>query len=291
MNKKNFQINILAYIRLSKPIITLSVAFSSLTGFVLAQQSFQRNWIPAYLGVLLIAAGASVINQIQEASMDRLMDRTRNRPLPSEQIPLFNARMWAGVLSVSGAGVLWFFTNPVATALAIITLIWYNGIYTPLKKVTPWAILPGAVVGAIPPAIGWAAAGGSLLHPHVIFLSFFFFMGQIPHFWLILLRYSDDYNNAGFPNITSAFNPGQIKRLTFSWIFATAVSALLLPFSGVVESQVLAWITIMLSLLLVLIFFYWGFIKPFKVNRAFIVMNSYFLMIMVVIIADSVICL
>ncbi len=288
MNKKNVQINILAYIRLSKPIITLSVAFSSLTGFVLAQQSFHRDWIPAYLGVLLIAAGASVINQIQEASMDRLMDRTRNRPLPSGLISLFNARIWAVILSVSGTGVLWVFTNPPATALAIITLVWYNGIYTPLKKVTPWAILPGAIVGAIPPAIGWAAAGESLLHPHVIFLSFFFFIGQIPHFWLILLRYSDDYNNAGFPNITSAFNPGQIKRLTFSWIFATAASALLLPFSGVVKSQVLTWVTIMLSLLLVLIFFYWSFIKPFKVNRAFILMNSYFLLMMVVILADSV---
>lgn len=289
MNKTINQINILAYIRLSKPIITLSVAFSSLTGFVLAQQSFHRDWIPAYLGVLFIAAGASVINQIQEASMDSLMDRTRNRPLPSGQIPLFNARIWAIILSLSGAGVLWFFTNPPATALAIITLLWYNGIYTPLKKITPWAIIPGAVVGAIPPAIGWAAAGGSLLNPHIILLSFFFFIGQIPHFWLILLRYSDDYQNAGFPTITSVFNPRQIKRLTFSWIFATAASALLLPFSGVIESFILFWLVVFLSSLLVFIFFYWSFIKSFKVNRAFIVMNSYFLLMMMIILADSVI--
>ncbi|MFN2395439.1 MAG: protoheme IX farnesyltransferase, partial [Bacteroidales bacterium] len=163
MNKNKDIFPGLAYIRLTKPIITLSVAFSALTGFVLAEQSFSRGWLSMYFGVLLIAAGSSVINQIQEASSDRLMQRTRHRPLPSGEVSYKQATVWAVILSVSGTVILWFLANPTASILAIITLVWYNGIYTPLKKFTSWAILPGAVVGAIPPAIGWSAAGGSLL--------------------------------------------------------------------------------------------------------------------------------
>ncbi len=289
MNKNKDTFPGLAYIRLTKPIITLSVAFSALTGFVLNEQSFSRGWLSMYFGVLLIAAGSSVINQIQETSSDRLMERTRHRPLPSEVVNLTQASAWAGILSISGAVILWFLVNPKASILAILTLAWYNGIYTPLKRYTPWAILPGAIVGAIPPAIGWTAAGGSLLHPHIIFLSFFFFIGQIPHFWLILLRYGEDYKKAGFPSITSTFNYRQISQLTFTWTTATATAAIMLPFFGIIQSTVMSYIIIGLSLVLIISFYKWPGIKnPIYVNKAFILMNIYFLLIMILIITDSV---
>jgi protoheme IX farnesyltransferase len=289
MNKNKDTFTGLAYIKLTKPIITLSVAFSALTGFVLAEQSFSPGWISLYFGVLLIAAGSSVINQIQERSSDLLMERTRHRPLPSGEVSFIQASVWAGILSISGMVILWFLANPTASILAIITLVWYNGIYTPLKKFTSWAILPGAVVGAIPPAIGWTAAGNSLMHPHIIFLSFFFFIGQIPHFWLILLRYGEDYKKAGFPSITATLNYSQISRLTFVWITSTAIAAMLLPFFGIIESSTISYITIGLSLILITSFFKWPGIKTsVYVNRAFFVMNIYFLLIMILIITDSV---
>ena len=280
---------VLAYIKLSKPIITLSVSFSALTGFVLFSKALANGWFVAYSGVLLIAAGSSVINQIQEADSDKLMERTRNRPIPTGIVGERQAWLWAAILSISGAWILGYQFNLLTSVLAIFTLLWYNGIYTPLKRITPWAILPGAVVGAIPPAIGWVAAGGTLLHPHIIFLSFFFFIGQIPHFWLILLRYGEDYHKAGFPSITSTFNTEQISKLTFVWTTATAIAAVFLSVFGIIESLAIALIILGLSVILVIFFYKWpGIKRPALVNRAFVIMNLYFLLIMLLIIADSI---
>lgn len=287
MNKKlNFPW--IALLRLSKPIITLSVAFSALTGFILFRGSFSSGWFFLYLGVLFIAAGSSAINQTQEADLDQLMERTRLRPLPSGQLNHLQAWAWAVLLSVSGATILWISTHPTASIMAIITLLWYNGVYTPLKRVTPWAILPGALVGAFPPLIGWTAAGGHLLHPHIVFVAFFFFIGQIPHFWLILLKHGKDYQKAGFPSINDTFSPEQISRLTFIWTTVTAIAAIFLPVFGVIISPVLSILIITLSIVLIISFHKWPGIKsPVHVNRAFMVMNMYFLMIMIIIILDG----
>jgi len=277
-------------LRLTKPIITLSVAFSALTGFVLFSGSFSEGWPFMYLGVLLIAAGSSAINHIQEAKTDHLMERTRNRPLPSGQVNILQAVIWASILSLSGAILLWYQTNPQATLLAVFTLFWYNAVYTPLKKVTPWAIIPGAVVGAIPPVIGWTAAGGAINHPDIIFISFFFFIGQIPHFWLILLRYGKDYEKAGFPSISKTFSPDQISRLTFTWTAATAMTAILLSIFGVIVSNAVSITVIILSVALIAAFYKWpGIKKPAQFERAFIIMNLYFLFMMILIIADAII--
>ncbi len=283
--KRQFYQTLLA---LTKPIITLSVSFSALTGFILHAGSFAPGWFYMYIGVMFIAAGSAALNQIQEAGPDSLMERTRRRPIPSGQISITQAGLWTTFLALAGTGILWFTTNPTATSLAIFTLIWYNGIYTPLKRATPWAIIPGAIVGAIPPAIGWTAAGGELHHPHIIFVAFFFFIGQIPHFWLILLRHGYDYQKAGFPSIISTFSRNQITRLTFSWTFATALAAVLLPVFGVITSPPLSAAVVLLSLILVLSFARRsGFYMEQSVNRNFMIMNIYFLLIMIIIIADA----
>lgn len=280
--------SLLPLLKLTKPIITLSVAFSALTGFVLYSGAFSQGWLPLYFGVMLIAAGSSAINQIQEKHYDSLMERTRLRPMPSGQIGKVSAWVFSLLLAASGAVLLWLYTSPLASALAIVTLLWYNGIYTPLKRVSPWAILPGAVVGAIPPAIGWTAAGGSILHPHISFVAFFFFMGQIPHFWLILLRYGKDYELAGFSSVSAVFSPEQIARLTFLWTSATAVSSVFLWVFGIVHYAASGVILILLSALLITTFQKWpGIKKPAFVNRAFMVMNIYFLFIMILIMVDA----
>ncbi len=289
MNKGSGKNLWLGLIRLTKPIITLSVAFSALTGFVLFSGFFSDNWLSMYLGVLLIAAGSSAINHIQEAKTDCLMERTRNRPLPSGQVNILQASIWAAALSIGGAVLLWYQTNPQATLLAVFTLFWYNIVYTPLKKVSPWAIIPGAVVGAIPPVIGWSAAGGALTHPDIIFIAFFFFIGQIPHFWLILLRYGKDYEEAGFPSISRTFSPDQISRLTFTWTAATAMTAILLSIFGIINTDIVSAIVIILSCALIVSFYKWpGIKKPAQVNRAFYIMNLYFLLMMILLIIDAI---
>jgi heme o synthase len=276
----------LSLIILTKPIITLSVAFSAFTAYIMHEGGFTDGWLSMYLGVLLTAAGSSTLNQIQESEPDQLMERTKNRPLPAKEISIQTAAIWAIILVASGACLLWIFANPFASVLAIITIVWYNGIYTPLKRFSPWAILPGAIVGAIPPVIGWVAAGGSIMNHHILYLAFFFFIGQVPHFWLILLRHSDDYEKGGFPSINTTFTKPQISRLTFSWTLATAITAIGLPIYGLISSQSLSVITVISSVLLIILFFKLIKNEQFA-NQAFIIMNIYFLCIMLIIISDS----
>jgi protoheme IX farnesyltransferase len=120
--------------------------------------------------------------------------------------------------------------------LGAAAVFWYNILYVRLKKVSAFAVVPGALVGSIPPVMGWAAGGGTLSDPRLAALAFFFFMWQIPHFWLHLLTYGKEYAEAGLPSLTEVFSPEQLERLTFQWVSATGVSALLLGLSGLLQS-------------------------------------------------------
>ena len=95
------------------------------------------------------------------------------------------------------------------------------------------------MVGAIPPAIGWVAAGGSLLDPRIAIISLFFFIWQIPHFWLLLLIFGEDYEEAGFPTLTQIFSADQLGRITFIWIITTVIIGLTIPLFGVVKSELI----------------------------------------------------
>lgn len=277
-----------AYLELCKPIITLSVAFSALTGFIMYQGHVSGGWPGAYLGVLLVAAASSALNQVQEASRDKVMQRTQNRPLPSGKIKPGHALILVILLTLMGTGLLIRNYGILPATLALLTLLIYNGIYTPLKIHSPLAILPGALVGAIPPVIGYTAAGGHALHPHIVLLAFFFFMGQIPHFWLILLRHGEDYAQAGFISIRNYFNERQISMLTLVWTLATLMAAILLPLFGVITTPSIALALALLSLALLASFPYWLHKKrPVDIKRAFMVMNLYFLCIMLAVMADA----
>lgn len=220
---------------LTKIRITSFVALTTAFGFISAAGEVNTNIILPLAGILLLACGSAVINHYQERSTDALMDRTRHRPIPSGKISPFNALILAMVLLFTGSVILLFGAGWLALGLGLLNLLWYNAIYTPLKRINALAIIPGSLVGAIPPAVGWVAAGGYIFDPQVIVISFFFFIWQIPHFWLLLLIFGNDYKKAGFPTLTEIFNPNQLARITFIWIIATAVTSLLIPFFGVVK--------------------------------------------------------
>jgi protoheme IX farnesyltransferase len=116
----------------------------------------------------------------------------------------------------------------VTALLGLGAAVWYNCIYTYLKKKSAFAAVPGGITGAMIPAVGWAGAGGSLLDPRLAALSLFFAFWQVPHFWLFVMRYGKEYEEAGLPSLTAIFSPVQISRIIFVWIAATAVSALIL---------------------------------------------------------------
>lgn len=237
--------NIKIFFELTKVKITSFVTVTTAFGYIAATSQIDVGIIPVLLGVLLLAFGSAALNHYQEKDFDAKMNRTKNRPIPSGRISSSLALLISSLLVISGSIVLIVFTNLLVLSLGLLNLVWYNLIYTLLKRKTPFAIIPGSFVGAIPPMIGWAAAGGSLIDPQMIIIAFFFFIWQIPHFWLLLLVMDNEYRQAGFPTLSMLFSKEQLSRITFIWIISTAVTGLMIPLFGIVSQL---WVDIALFL-------------------------------------------
>jgi len=220
---------------LTKFRITSFVTITTAFGFIAVNGSTNLDIIPVLAGIFLLACGSAALNHFQERHLDSMMNRTSNRPIPSKRITEQNALLVSLFLIVSGSFILFFGAGELALGLGLLNFIWYNFVYTLLKRKTPFAIIPGSLVGAIPPAVGWVAAGGYLFDPQIIIISFFFFIWQIPHFWLLLLIFDEDYKQAGLPTLTQIFEKKQLARITFIWVVATAVTSLLIPLFGLVK--------------------------------------------------------
>jgi len=218
-------------IELSKVRIACLSTASAASGFVLAWRGVSLEMIPMLLGVFLLACGAGALNQAQEGDIDARMRRTQNRPVPSGRIRAREAAVIALLLIIGGAVLL--AAHPVAMLLGLTTVLWYNGVYTPLKRVSAFAAIPGGVVGAIPPVIGWVFGGGSATDPRILAVAFFFFVWQVPHFWLLLLRIGGEYERAGLPTLTRMFTRPQFARIIYVWMIATAVACVSMPLFGV----------------------------------------------------------
>jgi protoheme IX farnesyltransferase len=218
-------------LELTRIRITWAVTLTAGTGYLLASGRLDIGvWMPL-LGVFLLASGSSALNQCQEARIDARMQRTCRRPIPSGRIDLAKALFVAGLLILLGLFVLSSVPNnlELALSLGVAALVWYNGVYTYLKRLTAFAVVPGALIGAIPPVIGYVAGGGEATDPVILLVAGFFFIWQIPHFWLLLMMFGHQYGQAGLPTLTQVFSPPQLARITFMWVLATAVSGLVFP--------------------------------------------------------------
>jgi len=217
------------YTDLCRIPLSLFAAASAATGYALGPHPGAAQAFATTASVALLACGSSALNQFQERDLDARMARTRSRPLPSGKITPRHA-LWVSItLLASGLFILGAASTLQTAALGLVAIGWYNGLYTFLKRRTALAFLPGAIVGMIPPAIGWTAAGGSLLDPRIAVISLIFFLWQIPHVWLLLLQYGAEYEQAGLPSLAQWLNKDQITRLAFTWITAIAAASLALP--------------------------------------------------------------
>ena len=185
-----------------------------------------------------MAISASVLNQIQEAGLDIKMNRTHNRPIPAKKIKLARGNIVLPGNLIAGTAFIYSAGDLRAAIIGLITLFWYNGIYTYSKRFSAFAVVPGAVTGALPPLIGWVAAGGGIWDKPIIFLEFLFFIGQIPHFWLLILKYGEEYKNAGIPSLTDILSRAQINRLTFTWVVSSVIAALFLCFFEIIKDKI-----------------------------------------------------
>jgi protoheme IX farnesyltransferase len=190
------------YWALTKPEINFLIAFTTAAGFwmgapVPVSHFPWASLCHTILGTVLVSSGAATLNQLIESRFDAQMRRTARRPLASGRIELFSA-LWFGIsLSVFGAVYLALATTPLASLLSILTLLGYLFVYTPLKRKTPLCTLVGAVPGAAPPLIGWAAAGGRLTVDAWLLFAIVF-LWQFPHFMSIAWMYREDYRRAGY---------------------------------------------------------------------------------------------
>ena len=188
-----------AYYELLKPRLSFLVVFSSGFGYALANQA-TINWITFGLFILagFLVSGASVtINQVIEQKYDAIMKRTHRRPIPSGRISDVEATWFSILTGIAGVGLMYIVTNPLTTALSLLSLLLYAFVYTPLKRVGSIAVFVGAIPGALPPLIGWTAATGTLSYEAMIIFGIQF-IWQFPHFWAIAWVSDEDYKKAGF---------------------------------------------------------------------------------------------
>ena len=184
---------------LARPRVNTLVLVTTGLGYLLARRSPE---IPVLLwtivGTGMVAGGAAAFNQVWERDLDARMRRTAQRPLPAGRLDVIPALVFASFLSVGGILQLLLAVNRVSASLAAVSLLLYVLVYTPLKRKTSLATVVGAVPGAIPPMIGWAAGAGAL-SPGAWVLFAILFLWQMPHFLAIAWLYREDYARAGFP--------------------------------------------------------------------------------------------
>jgi protoheme IX farnesyltransferase len=186
------------YIQLTKPRITWLILMSTGVGFFFGITDVW-SWAVLFhtlFGTGLIASGTAALNQWMERDADALMKRTQNRPLPLGHMRPANAFWFAVALSVAGFVELWFGANPLTAMLGLFTLASYLFVYTPLKRRTPHSTTIGAIPGAMPPVIGFAATRGELTIEALVLFGILF-LWQFPHFYSIAWLYREDYGRAG----------------------------------------------------------------------------------------------
>ncbi|CCK79693.1 UbiA family prenyltransferase [Desulfobacula toluolica] len=232
------------YLELFKLHLCLYIGLSAVFGHVMACQSFSFESLLVGILVLVLACGSAVLNNIQDRVYDGFFFRTRHRSLPQKKVPVFHAAVIAIVMIWCGLFGLLLFTGLFCFFWGGMALIAYNGLYTPLKKQSLLAIVPGTLCGMLPLLIGWAAAGKPLSDPHILMIMVVMGLWQIPHFFIILLKTKPSpsgmagYNR--FPCFTKIFSPNEIKLQILIWTSLYSLAILLFLLNGSIKNPLLS---------------------------------------------------
>jgi protoheme IX farnesyltransferase len=272
---------------LSRFKLSLSVAFSTLVAYLLASGSMGLPPAFLFLGIFLLASGASAMNQIQERKFDAKMLRTHLRPIPNGALSLNTSLVIALSLLLSGLILLLVFGTLLSLLLGLLSLFWYNILYTYLKRVTAFAMVPGTLTGVIPIIIGWEAAGGSLTDLTFMFICLFMVVWQLPHFILLMLRYKEDYRRAGFPALTDTYSIRSVKDIITSGVVAMLTVVAGMMYFGVFHLMAIQIPTGILCLAFVIIFMKDLYKKQGELKVAFISINVFMLGVMIMLLADK----
>jgi len=231
---------------LLRPSLCSAVAISALVGYLAAGGAPGPRMAWLATGIMLAATGATILNQWQERHIDALMDRTRHRPLACGRL---NPRvaLGAGLLSALAGILLLTVLDSRSGWLTLCVFLLYHLIYTPLKRHTILALLPGSLCGALPPVIGWLAGGGSWQSPRLAIFSGLMLLWQIPHSWHILLRDRRDLHRAGlFPEL-HRLPPPRLRQLILVWISALTTATLAIPALLIPDTPTIRWMVLGLA--------------------------------------------
>jgi len=269
--------------------VSLAVTVTALAALLMAAGSddFKTDMLLPVAGIFLLASGASAVNQYQEWTYDEKMERTRRRPVPSRRISPADATRMAMISLAGGLILLYYYAPPVCLVLGILNLVWYNGVYTYLKRITAFAVVPGALTGAIPVFMGWTAGGGELSDPRPLFLAFFIFLWQMPHFWMLTLKYGEEYRRAGFPVLTDHLSEHQLKTVIMAWMTASSAASWFLVHFSIIASPEIGYGLVAFNLAL-LPLFAWQlfFAREIRYRLIFMAGNLFMLIVMVALVAS-----
>jgi len=237
------------FIVLTKFVLSFAVSLSALFAYVMAKGEMGLDMLLSTLAVLLVAMGVSTLNQVQEYREDAKMDRTKHRPIASGKWSPTTGIIIAGVLILLSIVLIYNLIGMIGVDLFLFSFIWYNAVYTPLKKRSALAVVPGAILGVIPPAIGWITAGHSLAEPQFFALGLFYFVWQVPHFWLLVMLFYADYKDGGYPTAMKLFGKVSLQKLTFVWLVLTIQTGIYMVSMFNVDSDIIYWLLILTGIL------------------------------------------
>lgn len=219
---------LLGYLQLAKTVLCIFVGFTAVFGALLAFPEFNHITFGCGIALTLLSMGGATINSYQERNLDKLMERTRKRPLPRQMVSSRAALLQGTLLLLSGFSLVVILSETILPSLtAIIAVFLYNGVYTPLKQHSILSIIPGALCGAMPPYIGWLLAGGEPVSYGAVLLIALLTLWQVPHFLLVMLIYPRDYTHSKQPNLLRELQEKTIRNLFITWIGALVIVKLL----------------------------------------------------------------
>lgn len=221
--------------------LCVATALAATSGALLARPILDRHTAAVFAGAFLFATACTWLNQIQERKRDALMHRTGSRLLARGVLSVRAACLWILLCLAVSLPILVGLGGWPALGILAFTLLFYNGLYTPLKDRFLLVLIPGAAAGAAPPVLGWVCGGGAMHQPVPIMLFLLFFLWQIPHFWLAAERSSPDYESAGIPVPWRIFGSIRYGRILALWVGAFCVMLLAMPALGFVRSDVAQW--------------------------------------------------
>lgn len=212
------------FLILTKFKLSITVTLSCLFSFILVSKGINSTIVIPLLAILCLALGVSALNQVQEYQEDSKMQRTQNRPIASKKISVKKGFIISFILIVLSMIMIYQTLMLKGVLIFLFVIVLYNIIYTKGKKFTVYASVYGAILGTIPPLIGWSIGGGNLLDIQFIAIALFYFVWQIPHFWLLMLKHYKEYEKAGFPIIVNTFGIAPLERITFIWLLLTLIA-------------------------------------------------------------------